>query len=257
MKTVPNMIPAAEPAIRIRDLEFRYRGASSPALRCSLRVERGELYGLLGPNGAGKSSLLALLCGRLVPGSGEIRIFGKDPVRDRKEVRQRIGLVPQNIALYMRLTAVENLAFFGRMHNMSGAEISTECARCLEIVGLEQYANRRVETFSGGMQRRLNLAVGILHSPDLLLLDEPTVGIDPQSRELIHERLLLLNRKGVTIVYTTHYMEEVWKLCSRTGIIDHGELLLEGETRDLPAGYGCADLESLFLKLTGRKLRDT
>ncbi len=254
----PSRSREEDPAVQAEGLVYRYKGAKAPAVHESaFKVQRGEFYGLLGPNGAGKTTLLALLCGRLAPARGSVRILGRDPVRQWRRVRPRIGLVPQDIALYQQLSAEENLFFFGRMLNLSTAVLRQLVHQSLEQVGLEDYAGRRPDTFSGGMRRRLNLAAGILHRPELLFLDEPTVGIDTQSRNLVHEQLTRLHREGMTIIYTTHYLEEAEKLCSRVGIMDSGRLLREGTPHELSTENGCRDLEDLFLQLTGKNLRDS
>ncbi len=247
-----------EHAIRAETLVHRYAKTTGPALDdCSLTVDRGEFYGLLGPNGAGKTTMIALLSGLFMPEDGRISIMGMDFCDHARKIKQIIGLVPQDIALYDKLTARENLAFFGKLYGLSGRQLLDRISECIQIAALEEHAEYRVSTFSGGMKRRLNLAAGLINDPDLLLLDEPTVGIDAQSRNLIHKQLLQLNQNGTTILYTTHYMEEARKLCGRIGIIDRGQLLTEGTPDQLLEQEGQTDLESLFLHLTGQQLRDT
>jgi ABC-2 type transport system ATP-binding protein len=241
------------PVLEIEDLHKRYPGAEEDALRgVSLSVHRGEFFGLLGPNGAGKTTLINVVCNLLVPGSGEVRLQGR-----RASDRTRLlGLVPQDLALYPSLTARENLFFFGRMLGL-GRELRARTEAWLERVGLAPYSHRRVATFSGGMKRRLNLIVGLLHEPALLVLDEPTVGIDPQSRLLIHENLLRLNHEGVTVLYTTHYLQEAETLCSRLAVMDSGRIIAEGTPVALVKDHpGCSSLEDVFIRLTGRHLRD-
>lgn len=240
------------------DLTFRY-GDRLTVDRVSFTIERGEILGLLGPNGAGKTTTISCLVGLLRPSSGHLRFEGVpfDPTRDVSQ-RSRIGLVPQDLALYGALTARENLRFFAEMFGVSKSDLDAACARGLAIAGLEDRANDRVDTFSGGMKRRLNLAVGELHSPALLILDEPTVGVDPQSRNHVFEALEKLRAAGRTLLYTTHYMEEAKRLCDRIAILDGGKLLALGTASELAthAGIPGADLEQVFLKLTGRTLRD-
>jgi ABC-2 type transport system ATP-binding protein len=183
------------------------------------------MFGLLGPNGAGKTTLLSILSCLTEPTSGEVRLEGKPVRSDDRAVRHIIGIVPQELAVYEQLTARENLHFFGELYGVGGGELRDRSEQLLVAVGLEQRAGQRVATFSGGMKRRLNLACALVHSPRLLLLDEPTVGVDPQSRNRIFEEVRRLNKQGLTVVYTSHYMEEVEALCPRIGIMDHGRLL--------------------------------
>ncbi len=183
------------------------------------------MFGLLGPNGAGKTTLLSILALLLPPSSGEIHLLGHPAKVKDRHLRRAIGLAPQELALYGDLTARENLEFFAGLYGLRGAALRTGVDEVLAAMGLADRANQRVETFSGGMQRRLNLGAAILHRPKLLLLDEPTAGVDPQSRNHLFEEIRRLNRDGVTIVYTSHYMEEVQSLCRRIGIIDHGRLV--------------------------------
>ena len=251
---------AAAPAraLEVRQLVKIYRGATRPALDgLDVVIEPGEVFGLLGPNGAGKTTAISILCTLLKPTSGSLSIFGVDVLRQPARVRRLIGLVPQEIALYPMLSARENLAYFGRLHGLRGDELRERVDTCLELVSLQDHADRRVAGFSGGMKRRANLAVGILHRPRLLFLDEPTVGIDAQSRHMILENLGRLRETGMTMVYTTHYMEEAQQLCDRIAIVDAGRVIAEGSPRELIAGVAdCGNLEALFLHLTGRQLRD-
>lgn len=195
----------------------------------SLAIRPGSFFGLLGPNGAGKSTLIAILCGLLAPTRGTVRITGHDP----RAVKSEIGLVPQDLALYPTLTARENLEFFGRMQGLRGARLRRRIDDCLAIARLADRADRRAETYSGGLKRRLNLVIGLIHEPRLLVLDEPTVGIDPQSRHFIHESLRQLHASGMTLVYSTHYMEEAEQLCDDLAIIDHGRILARGTIAEL------------------------
>src|SRR5580704_4049818 len=204
----------------------------------SFRARPGETVGLLGPNGAGKTTTVAMIAGLLRPDRGEVRIEG-DVVRgDTDPVKRKLGLVPQDLALHAELSALDNLALFGALYAMRGATLKREMGAALELVGLADRAKDRVSTFSGGMMRRLNLASALMHDPQILLLDEPTVGVDPQSRNAIFTNLEELKRRGKTLVYTTHYMEEAERLCDRIIIIDHGKVIandtLEGLYRLLP-----------------------
>ncbi len=190
----------------------------------SFDIAKGELFGLLGPNGAGKTTAINMMVGVLKPDNGTITINGiTDPTRS--DIRFKLGNAPQTLALYDRLTARENLAFFGGLYNLTGKHLKERVDWALEFVGLTDRANHRVETFSGGMKRRVNLACAVVHDPDVILFDEPTVGVDPQSRNMIFDTIEGLKREGRTIIYTTHYMEEAERLCDRVAIIDHGAIL--------------------------------
>jgi len=224
-------------------------------------VERGQLIGLLGPNGAGKTTTVSMISGLLTADRGEVLVGGNRLGRDTDPVKHRIGLVPQDLALYDELTARDNLRFFGALYNLSGAALNAAIAAALQLVELADRAADKVKTFSGGMKRRLNLAAGLLHDPDILLLDEPTVGVDPQSRNAIFDNLEVLKKRGKALLYTTHYMEEAERLADRIVVIDHGKVIandtLAGlQTQAGVAAGGRASLESVFLTLTGRSLRD-
>jgi ABC-2 type transport system ATP-binding protein len=212
------------PILEAINLEKRY-GPTLALEQVSLHVEDGEMFGLLGPNGAGKTTLLSILSCLIPASAGEARILGRTVGTEDRELRRHIGIVPQELALYDELTAEENLAFFGGLYGLGGAALRQRCAEVLESVALTDRADDRVETFSGGMKRRLNLGVALMHQPRLLMLDEPTTGVDPQSRNRIFEEVRRLNAAGTTIVYTSHYMEEVQALCRHIGIIDHGRLI--------------------------------
>ncbi len=214
----------AAPILEVIDVHKRY-GATMALDRISFKVEEGEMFGLLGPNGAGKTTLLSIVSCLLAPTSGESRILGRRVVPSDRELRRQIGMVHQELALYGQLTARENLAFFGELYGLNGSRLQQRIEEVLASIGLEERADRRVDTFSGGMKRRLNLGVGLVHQPRLLLLDEPTTGVDPQSRNHIFEEIRRIHAAGVTVVYTSHYMEEVQALCPRIGIIDHGKLI--------------------------------
>ncbi|HEY1239494.1 MAG TPA: ABC transporter ATP-binding protein [Bryobacteraceae bacterium] len=204
----------------------------------SLRADPGQILGLLGPNGAGKSTTVSMVAGLLRPDSGSVKIEGRPIVADSDATKRRIGLVPQDLALFEELPARENLFLFAALYGLAGAAANRAIAETLDLVGLADRGRDRVRTYSGGMKRRLNLAAALLHDPQILLLDEPTVGVDPQSRNAIFENLEALRQKGKTLVYTTHYMEEAERLCDRIIIIDHGKVIaddtLEGLYRRLP-----------------------
>jgi ABC-2 type transport system ATP-binding protein len=201
--------------------------------RLSLSVSPGECFGLLGPNGAGKSTLMSLIAGLRRPTDGTVLVDGKSLADANAEAKAIIGYTPQHIALYTRLSAEQNLRIFGELQGLRGADLRSRCAELLQAVGLYDRRKESVLTFSGGMQRRLNLAASLLHRPRLLLCDEPTVGVDPQSRNAIFEFLEARKAEGLTLIYSTHYMEEATRLCTRIGIIDHGRLLASGTLSEL------------------------
>ncbi len=201
----------------------------------SLEIRRGECFGLLGPNGAGKSTTMSLIAGLRVPDAGTLALDGQPLVAGRADVRLALGLVPQHVALYTELSAEENLRIFGQLYGLRGADLRARIDEALAAVQLADRRRDAVKTFSGGMARRLNLVAALLHRPKVLLCDEPTVGVDPQSRNAIFEYLERLNREGLTIIYSTHYMEEATRLCSRIGIIDHGKLHALGTLDELLA----------------------
>ncbi|MCR8657570.1 ABC transporter ATP-binding protein [Paenibacillus endoradicis] len=204
----------------------------------SLHIEKGESYGLLGPNGAGKSTTISMISGLLKPVQGSIIVGGISMIDSPKKAQQLLGVVPQEIALYMPMTAKENLMFWGRMYGLKGEFLKQRVQEVLTIIGLTDRANDKVGTFSGGMKRRVNIGAAILHNPKLLIMDEPTVGIDPQSRNHILETVKVLNEQGMTIIYTSHYMEEVEFLCQRIGIMDQGQLIAEGTIEQLQQVVG-------------------
>ncbi len=210
--------------LEVIDLHKRY-GQTEALAGVSFQVARGEMFGLLGPNGAGKTTLLSIVSGLLEPTAGAVRILGRKVEPADRELRRHVGIVPQELAVYGELTARENLLFFGELYGLRGEELRKRAEEVLIAVGLLDRADRRVETFSGGMKRRLNFGAGVVHGPDLLLLDEPTTGVDPQSRNHLFEEIRRVNAAGTTVVYTSHYMEEVQALCPRIGIIDHGRLI--------------------------------
>jgi ABC-2 type transport system ATP-binding protein len=212
------------PILDIRHLHKRY--GETEALRdVSFCVEPGEFFGLLGPNGAGKTTLLTILACLADPTSGEVLFAGKPLSRKDLSLRREIGIGTQDLSVYGELTARENLVFFGKLYGLHGDGLRRRVDEVLELIGLTERSNQRVSTFSGGMKRRLNLGVAIVHRPRLLLLDEPTTGVDPQSRNHIFERARELNAAGLTVVYSSHYMEEVQTLCPRVGILDHGKMI--------------------------------
>ena len=211
----------------------------------SFDIEEGEIFSLLGPNGAGKTTTISMLSTLYAPTSGDATIGGHSITKNPMGVRGIIGVVPQDLALYEDLTARENLIFWGQMYNLSGKSLTTRVDEVLEQIGLTDKAKDRVKTYSGGMKRRVNIGVGLLHKPRLLFMDEPTVGIDPQSRRAILDTVKDLNKQGMTLLYTTHYMEEAEELSHRVGIIDHGEMIAIGTQKELTQQVG--EAETLIL----------
>lgn len=223
----------AQPILEASNLVKKY-GALTAVNEVNFLIDEGEVFGLLGPNGAGKSTVIAMLTGLFPPDSGSIHILGFDAVQEVEKVKQFIGVVPQDLALYPTLTGRENLRFFGEMYGLNGARLKERVDSVLDYVAMGERANDLVQTYSGGMKRRLNLAVGMINNPRILFLDEPTVGVDPQSRIHIFESVEQLNREQhMTILYTTHYMEEAERLCQRIAIMDHGKVIAQDTPRKL------------------------
>jgi ABC-2 type transport system ATP-binding protein len=225
------------PILEVHDLVKKYDDFAA-VKRISFDIKEGEIFSLLGPNGAGKTTTISVLSTLYAPTGGDAVISGHSVTKDPMAVRQVIGVVPQELALYDDLTAGENLSFWGQMYNLSGKALKTRIDEVLEQIGLADRAGQRVKTYSGGMKRRLNIGVGLLHRPRLLFMDEPTVGIDPQSRRAILDAVKDLNRQGMTVLYTTHYMEEAQEISGRVGIIDHGELIALGTQAELTHQVG-------------------
>ena len=222
--------------IKVDNLKKRF-GSTVALDDVSFEVQKGETFGLLGPNGAGKTTTIQLLCGLLKPDSGTVTLDGKtDPTL--VEVRLSLGVVPQTMAIYEELSAQENLRFFGRIYGLSGRLLKERVNNCLEIAGLAQRSKERVSKYSGGMKRRLNMVCSLLHEPPLLLLDEPTVGVDPQSRNSIFDTIEVMKKQGRTIIYTTHYMEEAERICDRVAILDHGKILDMDTVHNLIVKHG-------------------
>ncbi len=232
------------PLLECRDVRRRY-GDRVAVDGVSFSISAGETYGLLGPNGAGKTTTISMVCGLLRRDGGEVLVDGRPMDVGATEAKAIIGLVPQDLAIYPDLSARENLRFFGRLERLSGRELDTRVDEVLELVELRDRAEERTDAYSGGMKRRLNIGIGLLHKPRLLVLDEPTVGVDPQSRNAILSGVEALEQQGMAILYTTHYMEEAERLCDRIGIIDEGKIRAEGTRRELVALIGEKDRVSL------------
>ena len=229
-----------EPVLRCHGLVKRF-GDRIAVDGVSFEIATGECYGLLGPNGAGKTTTISMVCGLLRRDAGEVVVAGRAMHERATHAKAAVGYVPQEVALYPDLTATENLHFFGRLYGLTGTGLRERATDVLDLVGLTDRAADRVETYSGGMQRRLNIAAGLLHEPRLLVLDEPTVGVDPQSRSSILDTVEMLVGRGIGVLYTTHYMEEAQRLCDRIGIIDAGRLIAEGSRAELVALVGEQD----------------
>lgn len=243
----------------IQNLTKTYKGKQDPAVdNLSFQVLEGEIFGLLGPNGAGKTTTISVLCSLLKPTSGKIMVTGLDLNLHLTQIKSKIGVVGQDIALYEKLTAYENLKYFGRIYNLDKGNLEKNIDTYLHRLGLDSYKNQQIRRFSGGMKRRINLIAGVLHNPQILFLDEPTVGVDVQTRNVIREFLIDLKNEGTTIVYTSHLMDDAQKLCDRVCIIDQGKIIASGSPLELIELHSdCNELEDVFLKLTGRNLRDT
>ena len=244
--------------IEINQLSKKYEGAEYFSVKdLNLKVEEGEIYGLLGPNGAGKTTLISMLTSLLKPTSGSFTINGLNFKENKNQLKQLIGIVPQEYALYPTLTAFENLAYFGSMYGIKGETLKKSIDEHLEIMGLSKFAHKKTATFSGGMKRRVNLIAGILHKPKVLFLDEPTVGVDVQSKNVIIDHLKLLNKQGTTIVYTSHHLNEAEFFCTHVAIIDRGVIIVKGIPSELIKTQNDANnLEDVFLVKTGKALRD-
>ncbi len=243
--------------IEIKNLVKIYKGSDIAAVNnLNIRINKGEIFGLLGPNGAGKTTTISILCGLINKTSGEALVSGYNIDNELNKIKSIIGVVPQEIALYPSFTAYENLKILGTIYNIPKNELKEKIEKNLREFGLDNN-NKRISKFSGGMKRRLNLIAGILHNPEILFLDEPTVGIDVQSKAFILENLKKINDMDTTIIYTSHYLEEAENLCHNIGIIDNGEIIAEGNPAELIKKYTDANsLEDVYLKLTGHKLRD-
>jgi ABC-2 type transport system ATP-binding protein len=245
-------------SIEIQGLTKQYPGAKELALRgLDLTVHAGEFFGLLGPNGSGKTTTISILCGLIQPTSGHIKVAGHTVPGHLNAIKPLIGLVPQEIALYPTLSFIENLRFFGRLYGLNSNLLHRRIEQCIAIAGLNNFAHKPIKTYSGGMKRRANLAAGLLHQPQIIFLDEPTVNVDPQSRNVIFDILQQINKQGTTIIYTTHYLEEAQQFCDRVAIMDLGQIICQDTPSNLiEKSPGSRDLGEVFLTLTGKHLRD-
>lgn len=245
--------------LKTKDLTKKYQ-SKTVVDNLNIEIKKGEIFGLLGPNGAGKSTTMNMICSVIRPTAGSVEILGKDVWKQKKEVIHKIGYIPQELAIHGNLKAWENVELFTSLYGIKGAELKEAVNESLEYVGLLDRKQEFAENFSGGMKRRLNIACAIGHEPELLIFDEPTVGIDPQSRNFILERIKESNKKGATVIYTSHYMEEVEAICTRIAIMDNGKIIACGTSEELKKlvsnGKEDITLEEVFLSLTGKKLRD-
>jgi ABC-2 type transport system ATP-binding protein len=244
-----------EPEIVTENLTKKFEDVTALDSLC-LEIEKGELFGLLGPNGAGKTTLIKVLCGLLEPTSGSAHVAGHDVRKETAKIKKIIGVCPQDATAYSYLTGRENVELFGNLNAMPREKLKKNTDELLEKMGLAQDANRRLGRYSGGMKRRINLIIALVHDPEIAFLDEPTVAMDPQSRHAVWDFIKDLEGKGKTIILTTHYMEEAQELCDRVGIIDHGKLIALGTPKQLMDKFHAGDLEEVFIELTGRKIRE-
>lgn len=233
--------------LRINELEKKF-GHLIAVNSISFDIQKGEIFGLLGPNGAGKTTTINMICSLLVPDRGTIHLDGEEINPDTPQLRKKLGIVPQEIALYEDLNAIENLKFWASLYKLKGDKLSSRMATLLELAGLTERAKDRVKTYSSGMKRRLNMIAGLLHQPKLLLLDEPTIGIDPQARYKMLETVRQIANEGTTVLYTTHYLDEVENLCDRLAIMDHGQILALGTIKDIKQIVG----ENTLIKIEGK-----
>lgn len=245
-------------AIVVQNLSKKYKDAEDFSVsNLSLEINKNEIFGLLGPNGAGKTTLLSMLCGLVKPTEGSFTIEGLTYEKNEMDIKRMIGVVPQEYALYPTLTAKENLLYFGSMFGIKGKDLKNKVYEALVRLGLEKFADKQIHTFSGGMKRRINIIAGIMHEPTVLFLDEPTVGVDVQSKNVIIEYLKELNQKGTTIVYTSHHLSEAQDFCTQITIMDQGRILTSGSPTNLVESVPNAhNLEDVFVSLTGKGLRD-
>lgn len=242
-------------AITIDNLVKKY-GEITAVDRLSLEIRSEESFGLLGPNGAGKTTTINVLCGLVKPTSGTVKVAGYNVQKEAQKIHQMIGVCPQDTAITTYLTGRENAELFGKLYGMPKQEIKSRVNELLKKMGLIDDANRRAGNYSGGMKRRLNLIMALVHDPEILFLDEPTVGMDPQSRLAVWDFIREVKKRGKTILLTTHHMEEAEQMCDRVGIIDHGKLIALGAPKQLNEKFREKNLEDVFIQLTGRKIRE-
>jgi ABC-2 type transport system ATP-binding protein len=244
-------------AVSIENMGFRYPDNADVSFsNLNLQIAKGERFGLFGPNGAGKTTLMNLMTGVLSVNEGSIKLLGKETGTQNKEVNKLFGFVPQDFSFYHELSPAENLEFFGAWAGLNKAEITSRTNELLHILGLDDVRDKAVEKFSGGMKRRVNLAIGVIHNPQILFLDEPTVGVDVQTRHAIINYLLKLNESGTTLIYTSHQLSEAEDLCQHIAMIDEGKIITQGNIDDVLKEHNQTNLEELFINLTGKAYRD-
>jgi ABC-2 type transport system ATP-binding protein len=244
-------------AINISNADFRYPDNPDASFsNFNLKIEKGERFGLFGPNGAGKTTLMNLMTGLLKYSAGSIRLFGHEIKDHPKSINQLFGFVPQDFSFYPELSARENLAFYGAWYGLERNQIKIRTEELLDVLGLSTVGNRVLKHFSGGMKRRVNLAIGVMHQPKVLFLDEPTVGVDVQSRHAIIHYLKGLNEAGITLIYTSHQLEEAEELCDQVALMDDGKIIAHDSLDGLLLKHGQDGMEGLFLTLTGKRFRD-
>ena len=243
-------------AVNINQLSFKYKDQASLISSLDLTIEAGERFGIFGPNGAGKTTLMSLITGLIPYKQGSIKIFGNEVITNKRKINKIIGLVPQDFSFYEDLSPSENMEFFGAWYGLTKKAAKQRTEELLQIMGLEQVAGKPVKTFSGGMKRRVNLAIGVMHQPQILFLDEPTVGVDVQSRNAILSFLKDINNTGTTLVYTSHQLNEAEDLCNSVALIDQGAIIVRDSLSNLLVTHKQEGLEGLFLELTGRAYRD-
>jgi ABC-2 type transport system ATP-binding protein len=245
-------------AVSIDNLAFQYTGQSKPVFQqLGLKVAKGERFGLFGPNGAGKTTLMNCMTGLLSFHEGSITLLGNKVLPHHKSSNKLFGLVPQDFSFYQELSPVENLEFFGAWYGLKKKQIKQRTTELLEVLGLSEAGKKQVQKFSGGMKRRVNLAIGVMHEPPILFLDEPTTGVDVQTRHAIIEYLKELNKKGTTLIYTSHQLGEAEDLCDKIALFDEGRIIAHGTLEELLKANNEEHLEGLFIKLTGRAYRDS
>ena len=245
-------------AVNIQDLAFSYPGQSSPFFsNFNLKIAEGERFGLFGPNGSGKTTLINLMTGLLSLSDGSIKLLGNEIKKHDKSINKLFGFIPQDLSFYQELSPVENLEFFGVWSGLHRQEIKTKTKELLGILGLTEVRDTPVQKFSGGMKRRVNLAIGVIHNPKILFLDEPTVGVDVQTRFAIINYLKELNKNGTTLIYTSHQLSEAEGLCEKIALIDEGKIIAHDDLNTLLAQHGQDGLEGLFLNLTGKNYRNS
>ena len=244
-------------AIDVENMGFKYPGNADVSFsELNLKIDKGERFGLFGPNGAGKTTLISLMTGLLTADEGHIKLLGFDIGKQNKEANKLFGFVPQDFSFYQELSPVENLEFFGAWSGLNKPTIKRRTDELLTILGLNEVRNKQVEKFSGGMKRRVNLAIGVIHNPEVLFLDEPTVGVDVQTGHAIVNYLAELNEKGTTLIYTSHQMNEAEGLCRRVALIDNGKIIAQDSLEKLLIAHKQDNLEQLFLNLTGKAYRN-